>query len=276
MGTFLAKNKDDDDHWRKLVDQVDNADYTNISLEDTMIYDANNGMAHQWFRIEDFNYNEAFMPSLFSEFDVADLEDLTREQYDNIEFIAFHEDGKFFIQKITKGAYMTKRWFAWNDQIVTYHNESNMLNINPIPHCIYDSNTHILYFMDISKAYGVFKQLKMDYAEATNVDVESFLSSDIVETNGFDISKVGVANRKRINSILTRYNSYTNIQKATLKDYIHDKVGDNLALHDNKFVVSSDKDLRLLLYGIQQRFYVPPLSEETQVATNTTSINNLL
>lgn len=276
MGTFLAKIDGDDEHWRKLVDQVENADYTSITLDDTMIYDANNDMAHQWFRIENFNNNEAFMPSLFSEFDVADLEDLTRQQYDTIEFIAFHEEGKYYIQKITKSAYMTKRWFAWNEQIVRYHSESNMLNINPIPHCIYDSNTHNLYFMDISKAYGIFKQLRVDYAQATNGEVESFLSSDIVETNNFNITNVGVANRKRINSILRQYNNYTEEQKNTLKDYIHDKVGDNLTLHDNRFIVSSDKDLRLLLYGIQQRFYVPPLSGETQVATNTTNINSLL
>lgn len=276
MGTFLAKIKDDDEHWRKLVDQVENADYSTISLEDTMIYDANNDMAHQWFRIGHFNDNEAFMPSLFLEFDVAELEDLTREQYDSIEFIAFHEDGKYYIQKITKGAYMTKRWFAWNGQIVKYHCESNMLNINPIPNCIYDSNLHCLFFMEISKAYGIFKKLKVDYAEATNGEVEGFLSSDIVETHNFDISKVGVANRKRINSIIRQYNNYTEAQKDTLKDYIHDKVGDNLTLNGNKFVVSTDKDLRLLLYGIQQRFYVPPLSGETQVATNTTNINSLL
>ena len=42
MGTFVAKLKDDDQHWFKLKDNVQNEDYEEIRLDDTVIYDPNN------------------------------------------------------------------------------------------------------------------------------------------------------------------------------------------------------------------------------------------
>lgn len=132
--------------------------------------------------------------------------------------------------------------------------------------------------MDIAKAYAMFGNLKLDYKEATAEETAQMLQSDIIQTVNFDASGVGVSNRKRITSILAKYNLYEPDKKKTLKDYIKDTVGDNLPFDEatGKFAVSNDAQLRLLLYGIQQRFYQPPLEDEVQVATATTGISKLL
>ena len=44
---------------------------------------------------------------------------------------------------------------------------------------------------------------------------------------------------------------------------------------ERKFKINDDTDLRLLLFGMQMRFYKQPLNDEVQVATSTTSIRNL-
>ena len=67
-------------------------------------------------------------------------------------------------------------------------------------------------------------------------------------------------------------------EKATLREYIKKSVGGNLDFDRKakKFIVNTDTQLRLLLYGIQQRFYMPPLEDEAQVAISSTGISNVL
>lgn len=181
------------------------------------------------------------------------------------------------MQNVTKGNYLKKKWLAPLGDLIEFREEENVIYINPVPNCIYDQNSKCLYFTSISRAYAVFKNPKGDYKKATNEKTATFLDSDIVETVNFDNSKVGFANRKKITAILNTYNSYDAKQKQILKEYIHKNVGEALPYTDNdKFRIENDDQLRLLLMGIQQRFYIPPLQNEVQVATNTTKLSNLI
>lgn len=277
MGTYIAKLKNDNKHWFKITDGVQNDDYQGINLDDALPFDPNNTMADQWFKLENFNEYESFLPMLAAPFDCAALENINRERYDNIEIIAFFEGNRFYIQKVSKGSFLKKKWFAPFGDLVEYKETEKVLYVNPQPNCIYDQENHNLYFMSISKAYAVFNGLRGDYREATAAEINGFLNSDIVEAIDFDQSKVGLSNRKRITSILSIYNGYNTEEKQILKEYIHEKVRDALDYTDEgKFEIRTDTQLRLLLLGIQRRFYVPPLQEEVQVATNTTKLSNLL
>ena len=278
MGVFIAKIKYDDERWYKIVDQIMNDELSEIVLGDAVAYDPNNTEANQWFKIDGFDQKEGFLPLLAQQINAADLESLDRQQYDNIEFIAFFDQGRYYMQKITRGNYLKKKWFSWDGDILRYQEDEGIIYINPVPNCIYDTNTRAIYFMDIAKAYGIFSNLKLDYKAATDDEANRFLQSDIVDAQTLPIEKVGVSNRKRITSILKKYEAYTPNEKATLKEYIKKSVGANLDFDDNakKFVVNTDTQLRLLLYGIQQRFYMPPLEDEVQVATSSTGISNVL
>lgn len=277
MGTYIAKLKDNNEHWFKIADGVQNEDYQGIDLNDALPFDPNNTMADQWFKLENFNENESFLPMLEPPFDCAGLESINRERYGNIEMIAFFEDNRFYIQKVSKGSFLKKKWFAPLGDLVEYKEIEGVLYINPLPNCIYDQGNHNLYFMSISKAYAVFNGLRGDYREATAAEIDGFLNSDIVDAIDFDQSKVGLSNRKRITSILNIYNGYSADEKQILKKYIHEKAGEALTYTDEgKFAISTDTQLRLLLLGVQRRFYIPPLQEEVQVATNTTKLSNLL
>lgn len=281
MGTFVTKLTGDNERWYKLADQIVNEDYDNITLDNPADYDPNNTEVGQWFKIEAFNEKDGFLGLLDSDFDVADLTSLTTDQFaeHKIDFIAYYSDHKYYIQKFTKGNFMKKKWLAQDGNAVKYFEEDGLIYINPMPNCIYDNQTKCIYFMDISKAYGVFGELKLDYKEATEAETTQMLQSDLINTaDGFNAANVGVSNRKRITSILAKYNAYEPAKKATLRQYIREKVGDNLPYDEatDKFTVANDVQLRLLLYGVQQRFYQPPLEDEVQVATSTTGLSKLL
>lgn len=278
MGIFIAKIKDDDERWYKIVDQIINDELSEIVLGDAVAYDPNNTEANQWFKIDGFDQKEGFLPLLAQQVNAADLDNLERKHYDKIEFIAFFDQGRYYMQKITRGNYLKRKWFSWDGDILKYQEDEDIIYINPVPNCIYDTNTRAIYFMDIAKAYGIFSNLKLDYKAATDDEANRFLQSDIVDAQTLPVEKVGVSNRKRITSILTKYEAYTLKEKATLREYIKKSVGANLDFDDKakKFVVNTDTQLRLLLYGIQQRFYMPPLEDEVQVATSSTGISNVL
>lgn len=280
MGTYIAKLKQDNQRWYKLADHITNEDYEGILLNDTVNYDPNNTESNQWFRVEGFNMMHGFIPLLEGEFDAAELESLSSEQFVSrqIDFIAYYHEHKYYMQSFTRGSFMKKKWFSLDGDAVTYSDEDGLLFINPTPNCIYNNQTHCLYFKDISKAYGVLGDLKLDYKAATEPEVISFLQSDIVQTDGFDITGVGLSNRKRLSSILSIYEQYNQGEKEKLHQYIRESVGNSLVFNEEtkKFVIRSDTHLKLLLYGMQQRFYHPPLKEEVQVATSNTGISNIL
>lgn len=223
MGIFIAKIKGNDEHLYKLVDQVENDDYANINLEEAIVYDSNNDMAHQWFKINDFSASPACLPVLTRHFESADLESLNVANNSDIDFIAFYDGACFYIQKTSKSNYIKKKQISFNGDAVSYKMDESVIFISPIPNCIYNRESDVLYFMDISKAYAVFGNLKVNYRDATNAEVVNFLSSDMVEANDFDSSKVGISNRKRIASVLNLYNKYNDEQKITLKKYIKRK-----------------------------------------------------
>lgn len=280
MGTFVAKLKNDDQHWYKLKDNVANEDYENIQLDDTVLYDPNNTERDQWFRIDNFNQKNGFIDVLDQDFDVVDLETLSNNQFSSqdIDFIAFYHDRKFFIQKFAKGNYVKKKCFSWRGDAVEYFEVDGLVYITPEPDCIYDTNTKQIYFKDITKAYRVFGALKLDYKEATDEETQKFLNIKLIKTDDFSATDVGVSNRKRITSILKKYQTYDQDKKDKLHRYIKESLGDKLVFDDadKKFVIKSDTDLKLLLYGIQQRFYQPPLESEVQVATATTGLSNII
>ena len=120
--------------------------------------------------------------------------------------------------------------------------------------------------------------IKSEYVHGTNDSIRDFLSNDMICLGeNFTVDKVSLSNRKRIAEVARAYNAYTNIQKDELKSYISQYSNGDLEYNeqDRKFNIRNDSELRLLLFGMQMRFYKQPLSEEVQVATSTTSIRNL-
>ena len=108
--------------------------------------------------------------------------------------------------------------------------------------------------------------------------IHEFLANDMISLGeNFSEDKVSLSNRKRISEVARVYNTYSEIQKEELKSYICQYSNGDLEYNEQerKFKINDDTDLRLLLFGMQMRFYKQPLNDEVQVATSTTSIRNL-
>ncbi len=63
--------------------------------------------------------------------------------------------------------------------------------------------------------------------------------------------------------------------KTNMLDYIDGYCGEQKLKFDNenkKFEISNDDKLKLLLYGIEQRFYTTPFGQEKRLANSVTTM----
>lgn len=278
MGTLIAKIKSEA-QWVKICDQIDIDILNQLDLSDSMVYDPNNSVAHQWFRIDNFSNTEYFNELFGNPIDAGELTTINVNQLDDIKFFSYFTENKFYIQRMLTGCYIKKAGFWSIGNTIQFANDNKMVTINPIPDGVYDLNTDTLYFQELNRLYNIFSSIKQEYVQGTSGSIHDFLSNDMINLgNDFSVDKVSLSNRKRINVVARIYNEYSQEQKNNLRDYIHLFSNGDLEYNEQncKFNINNDTELRLLLFGMQMRLYKQPLSDETQVATSTTSIRNLI
>ena len=243
-----------------------------------MVYDPNNNVAHQWFRIENLRNTEYFNELFGNPIESGELVTINVNQLDDIKYFAYYTDNKFYIQRMLTGCYIRKAGFWTTGSRIQFSNDNKMVTINPIPDGIYDLNSDTLYFQELNRLYNIFSCIKNEYVQGTSDSIHEFLSNDMISLcDDFSEDKVSLSNRKRIFEVARVYNTYSDAQKEELKSYICQYSDGDLEYNeqDGKFKINNDIDLRLLLFGMQMRFYKQPLSNDVQVATSSTSIRNL-
>lgn len=277
MGTLIAKVKSQQG-WMKIQDQIDIPVLNHVDLSDSMVYDPNNNVAHQWFKLEHLQQTQYYNELFRNPIDAGELTTLNVNQLDDIKFFAYYVNNRFYIQRMLLGCYIKKAGFWSCGEQIQFSNDNKMVTINPIPDGVYDLQTDTLYFQELNRLYNIFPNIKLEYVQGTATSIRDFLSNDIIDLDaGFTENDVSLSNRKRINEVARVYNGYTQDQKNELRNYIHLFSNGDLEYNDLncKFKIKNDIELRLLLFGMQMRFYKQPLNEETQVATSTTSISKL-
>lgn len=277
MGTLIAKVKSEA-QWVKIRDQIEIDVLDRLDLSDSMVYDSNNNVAHQWFRIENFRSTEYFNEIFANHIDAGELTTIHVNQLDDIKYFAYYTDNKFYIQRMLTGCYIKKAGFWSTGDTIEFANDNKMVTINPIPDGVYDLNSDTLYFLELNRLYSIFSNIKNEYVQGTSGSIHEFLANDIISLDeNFSEGKVSLSNRKRISEVARVYNAYSMEQKEELKNYICQFSHGDLEYneHERKFSIKNDIDLRLLLFGMQMRFYKQPLNDDVQVATSTTSLRNL-
>ena len=90
--------------------------------------------------------------------------------------------------------------------------------------------------------------------------------------DGFETDKVKKTNRKLIAQAVDQFSNMKQEDREKIFSYIKEYCP-NLSVEDQQFAISSNKDLKMLLYGIGQRFYTTPVGDEQRVANSTITLN---
>ncbi|WMN64909.1 hypothetical protein [Vibrio parahaemolyticus] len=227
----------------------------------------------EWFYIEQFSekgYENDFVAKP-SPINTTTLNQLPVEKFEKIKYLCCEEGTKKYFQKLLPSQLISKKWFSVSDAPVLENNKK-IISFSNTPDAIYDSASNELYFRDIAKVKAIFKGIEELYREATQEEVTEFLQQDFIElTEGYDVASVKVPNRKRIAIAVDRISDYSAEQKQEIFDYIHEYCP-NVTFNDGKFSISSEDDLKYVLFGIDERYYTTKLGNEKRLANSVISM----
>ncbi|MGF1907566.1 hypothetical protein [Aliivibrio salmonicida] len=227
----------------------------------------------EWFCIDDFlnkNYTNDFV-NKESPLNTTTLNQLPVDKYGKVKYLCCEIGTTKLFQKFLPSQLISKKWFSVSDAPVLENNKK-IISFSNIPDAVYDSAENTLYFKDIAKAKAIFKGIEELYREATEEEVTEFLNQDFIElTNGYNINNVKVPNRKRIASAMDRLADYSAAERGEIFNYIHEYCP-AVNFENGQFSISSEDDLKYVLFGLDERYYTTKLSNEKRLANSVISM----
>lgn len=223
-----------------------------------------------WFKVEKFSEQPFTIELLKEDFDTKDFDDLKKEQFPNIAYIFSIQNENVYFQKITPSLFIKKKFIDFGEA-AKIEESNNRLVINDRPDAVYFKNFDTLVFRNLGTISGIFKDIDSLYREATQQETESFLQTGFIDLKEkFGASKVSKPNRKRIALAMVALDEMSEANKLALPDYIGKYCEQKIKLNEGtgKFEISTDVELKFLLYGIGQRFYTTEFGKKRRLANS--------
>lgn len=259
----------------KLVSDHTLYENTNITLAACVPYSPDHNLDEDsWFKIEQFSQQPFCIDLIKNNFDSKDYDDLKKEQFPHIAYIFSVQGDDFYFQKITSSLFIRKKILGFGEA-AEIEESSNRLVINEHPDAIYFKNSDTLVFRNLAAISSIFKGIDELYREATQQETESFLQEPFIDLkNAYDASKVSKPNRKRIALAMDALARMSPQEKLGILTYIDGYCEQKLKFDKaaSKFEISTDDELKLLLYGIEQRFYTTPFGQEKRLANSVVTL----
>ena len=226
-----------------------------------------------WFCITNAREKEYSIDLLSETYSTADLDSLTRAEFDKIDYLFVLDDKFIFFQSVSKSKLVSQKRIVHFGEGFTYKTDCAEIVIRDLPDAIYDKTTDSLYFRRLESITGIFRGIDMLYREATQEETDSFLANDFISLkDDYSSSRVKTANRKRIALAAKILSELDESDRKHIFRYIED-YSPNLRVSENAFEIGSENQLKMLLYGIEQRFYTTPVGGEKRLANSVITLN---
>jgi len=273
MNHLIAKTKGRNGDYFKVISDEEIFELPN-NLNSIVEYDADHNLdADCWFAIAEFSKKDYCIEFLTRRFVSADYNQLAQANYTKIDFLCAYQTGVYYFQKVSSKQLIRKKYFTLSDEPTLYE-DAPIIVIDEFADAIYVKNEDTLYFKNLNAIMSIFKGIDILYREATHEETEEFLDNDFIElTNDFSADNVGRANRKRIAAARGTLASFTPEEKQGIFAYIREYCEDlNFNEDDENFSISSEEELKQLVYGIEQRYYTTRLGNERRLANSITPL----
>lgn len=226
-----------------------------------------------WFCITNAKGKDYSIDLLSEPFSTADMDSLTRAEFDKIDYLFVIDDRFIFFQNVSKSKLVSQKRIVHFGEGFTYKTDCAEIVIRDLPDAIYDKTTDSLYFRRLESITGIFRGIDMLYREATQEETDTFLANDFISLkDDYSSNKVKTANRKRIALAAKTLSELDESDRKNIFKYIGDYCPD-LKVSENAFEVGSENELKMLLYGIEQRFYTTPVGGEKRIANSIIALN---
>lgn len=270
MNYLLAKKKRTDNTFFHILSQENNI-YELPNLDFPKNYGVDYKLEdEEWFGISNFtNTNFCTIDLLKQEFNSAEYHQIKNNEYNKVKYFCTYQDGNdYCFQRFKYSNVVNKKWFSLGEPTIKVNEP--IIIIKDIPDVIYRKSTNTLYFRNLIDAKDIFPELGELYKEATDEETEIFLNSGFINlTNEFNKSKVNSSNRKRIAMAVETLSRLNDDNKNYIHNYIR-KYCPNLKFSEEKkyFDIGNEEELKMLLFGIDERYYTTNVGEEKRLANS--------
>ncbi len=222
----------------------------------------------EWFQLSDVSHADYALDIFSSDFNTLDFDSLAREEFSLIDFLFVKQGNTLLFQNITRAKLALKKHIWDFGEGYQFRSACNEIVINSLPDAIYCQNNDTLCFRRLESITSIFKGIDQIYREATDEETSQFLQSNFIRLGGtYTAENVKTANRKRIALASKTISNLAPQDKDNIFTYIGEYCP-SLKTPDNKFAISDENELKLLLYGIEQRFYTTLVGNEQRIANS--------
>ncbi len=217
--------------------------------------------AGEWHKLTDFSTRGFVCPVVDSPLNTAEYEQLAKSDYSKVDYLVAAQGSLRLFQRITATHIIRKPWLSISDA-PRLHKDEPIITLG-FPNAIYDADEDVLYFMKLDSIKVIFNGIDTLYRAATQDEVVSFLGNEFIALgDGYSADKVKTNNRKRIASASDKLARMTDDQRDMLITYTKDYCGEMITYADEAFVIGSEEQLKLVLYGIEERYYTTVATHE--------------
>lgn len=261
--------------FRKLISDYTLYEAILVNLDFCVSYSPTHNLDEDsWFKIEEFASKSFSIPLISGGIDSKEFDDLSKNHFSKISYIFSLQDENMYFQKISPSFFICKKTIAFGEVAVIEEGERRLV-IGSQPDAVYFKASDTLIFRNLATISSIFKGIDILFKEATKEEVGEFLAkSFIVLGGGYSAESVSKLNRKRIALSLASLNAMSDQDRASMLFYINDYCEEKLKLNDAgaAFEISKDDELKLLLFGVEQRFYTTPFGKERRLANSVQSV----
>lgn len=269
MNYLLARVKDRKEKYRKVI-TMDSSFYEcpeNLSNnhEYTPSYKLEND---EWYSISDFSKKEFCNEFINNELDTTAYKVLDKAELCDVIYLCALQDDICYFQRVFKHSVLEKkRAISLGDEITVKKNLKQIV-LSDIADAMYIINDDKLYFRKLETIAPIFRGIDSLYREATNDEISEFLEEPFIQVGEeYSVEKVGKANRQRIAMVIENFNHLEQEQKSEIFQYIN-RHYPQLEFDGTVFTIRGEDDMKYLLYGLEQRYYTTPATNEKRIANS--------
>lgn len=257
--------------YRKLLSDVA---IFSVTIDDSVEYSPATLLEDdQWYRLSHFSNREFCIDILREPWDSTEYELLNTIDVAKMDYLcSYQSENEYHFQRVYKSNLLRGKRFMHIGDNIQVEERENILILSDTPDAVYYKDADCLYFKKLETIATIFKGIDILYREATQPEVESFLNNGFIALgDDYSAPKVGKANRRRVAMAIDTLSKLDDQQKQDVFTYTN-QYHPGLHYDGRAFAINSENDLKNLLYGIEQRFYTTPVTNEKRVANSITLI----
>ncbi|NBK98522.1 MAG: hypothetical protein EOM50_10950 [Erysipelotrichia bacterium] len=274
MNYLIARVNDRKENYRKVISEDSIFYKLPDDLESCHEYSPSYKLEDdEWYSVSELSKKEFCIDILKAAFDSTPYKLLTKADPLNVAYLcAFQGETEVHFQRVFKHNILERKKVVVLGDEISIKETQKQIVLLEIADAIYIKSKDVLYFKKLETIAPIFPGIESLYRVATDGEVEKFIKQDFIKIEGkYGTEKVGKANRQRLAMAIETFNKLKPKQKSIIFNYTNEYYP-QLRYDGHAFTVSNEDDMKYFLYGLEQRYYTTPATNEMRVANSVSSI----